>query len=105
MEFAPPADHAGTGGGVGLPRIFRRETFPLTCAFCFAVLDEGSSGKSDFDNFGGGPWGVLRPEDAFAARGSGIMVRCVEEACAGVGPVAGGTLDAEVPTHGVLRWP
>lgn len=36
-----------------MPKILRKDTFPLTGAFCLVGPEVGSSGNNEFDNFGG----------------------------------------------------
>lgn len=95
---ALPARHAGAAG-VESPRIFFSDTFPLTGAFCRAVLDAGSSGNSALDNFGGAgrtPDPELEPEPLVRESGRDIT--------AGLGTEDGArTPDAELAAHGVLR--
>lgn len=45
---------AAGGGALLAPRIFLRDTFPLTCGLILAEEEVGSSGNSALDNFGGG---------------------------------------------------
>jgi hypothetical protein len=99
----PPKPQAGLAG-VPSPTIFRNDEFPPMDGFCFAVLDDGSSGNESLDSFGGGA--CLRGGDVTPVPGPALLESAAEEAIG-----AGATSfddpraeeEAELDVHGVLR--